>query len=609
VPQPIPRAARSAALTRPAVIAAGLALLHLLLAGVAFNPTPHMGGDGGTYMALAQSLLQGRGYVDLWDPARPPHTQFPPVFPAIVALATLLGLGSWVGIKVVVLAFSCVAVAACWLWLRHVTTPRLALLVGVVLAAASGILDLSHWELSDIPFWLFTTLALWAFARFDGEAASKDPPAASAGRVDAAPAGSASEARGAKADRTKVRGADRPAAARPGVAREGGRGGSATHPAPFEAAGDRGQTHALRWLVLAAALAALADLTRSAGLPLVLAAGIWLLWRHGWRRAAIYAAVAGPGIFAWWLWGHASGGGYTGYLWYVDPYQPAAGTVTALDMVQRIGRNAAKYAVDHVPMLLVGVELGPVLGGLAGSAVLVLGALGWAGRLRRAGLAEIWLPLYAGVLLLWPLTWSGERLVLPILPLLLVYAGEVIRDALAHAGARRRGASMALAAAVVLAMVPGIAGVVRVGITCTAEYADGDRFACLDREFADFMNLSASLRGRLPAGTVVLSRKPTMFYAMAGYPSRVYPLTADPDSFFRAAAAIHARYVVVDHIADLSPLYLQPVLLARRNDFCVIPDPYLETAALARIDPGGPPPSANAPPNAFRTCRLPQVAP
>jgi hypothetical protein len=592
-------------LSRPALVAGALALLHLVLAGITFNPTPHVGGDSGTYVALARSLLERHAYVDLWDPARPPHTQFPPVFPGIVALAIVLGIGSWVGLKLVVLAFSCAAVAVCYLWLRRITSPRLALATAAVLAVAPGVLDLSHWELSDVPFWCFTVLALWAFSHFDAAERRTDARAAGQPR-NAHDAEAPRAAAHTERDRSPGGAADASSGRRKGRKPDRARPGTSSAPAASaERPADSSPAHPTRWLVLAAAFTALADLTRSAGLPLVLAAGVWLVWRHGWRRAALYAAVAGPGIAAWWLRGRASGGGYTGFLWYVDPYQPGHGTVTALDMMKRIGWNTARYTLQHVPTLLVEIDPGPVIEGAIGVAVVALALAGWARRLRRAGLEEIWMPLYAGVLLLWPVTWSAERLVLPILPLLMVYAAEAGRDALARAGWRRRLPALGLTAAAVLAMVPGITGEARVGTACTAAYADGETFPCLDPEFGDFMNLAAKLRGRLPAGTVVLSRKPTLFYAVSGYPSRVYPLTADPDSFFRAASAAHARYVVVDQIADLAPMYLQPVLLARRTEFCVIPDPYFPNAALARIDPGGPPPGPNAPPNAFRRCAVP----
>ena len=67
---------------------AALALLLVAEAAVlflAFSSTPHNGGDNAGYVALAHSLLTRGEYLELWDPAAPPHTKYPPVFPLILA--------------------------------------------------------------------------------------------------------------------------------------------------------------------------------------------------------------------------------------------------------------------------------------------------------------------------------------------------------------------------------------------------------------------------------------------------------------------------------------------------------------------------------------------
>lgn len=146
-------------------MAVGLAALHLLLAGLAFDPTPHTGGDNAAYLALARSLVERGTYQELWDPAMRPHVQYPPAWPLILGAGRLLGVTSWVGMKVMVLLFSVLAVALSYLWARRVSTPGVALAVGLLLAGGPGVLAMAHRELSDVPFWAFTMLALWAFAR------------------------------------------------------------------------------------------------------------------------------------------------------------------------------------------------------------------------------------------------------------------------------------------------------------------------------------------------------------------------------------------------------------------------------------------------------------
>ncbi|HEX8695915.1 MAG TPA: hypothetical protein VF746_26095 [Longimicrobium sp.] len=508
-------------------IPAALVLLHVVLALLSFVPAPHTGGDNAAYASLARALLEGRGYVELWDPAVRPHTQFPPVFPALLALGSLVGLEWWVGAKLIVVAFSALAVLFTYLWLRRETTPGVAISAGLFVAFSPGVLELSHWELSDVPFWAFTMLALWAFAHFEERPLVPGGPGADAGaapRLDA------------------------------------------------------------RWIAVATGATALAYLTRSAGLPLLLAGAAWLAWRRRWRALGVFGAVAGGLALAWWLRGELAGGsGYLSSFWAVDPYTPSKGTIGIAGLFPRMAANGWKYVSGHLPLLTVNSRF---VGKLVALALIGLGITGWARRLRRAGVVELWVPLYVGMTLVWPETWSGERFVLPLLPVLLLYTGEALRDLPPKTDA---GAMVALGAAAILYgfSVPGLVKEVRRGTACTAAYLRGDEFACTPAPWRDFLSLARLTRDRLPEGSVVVSRKPTLFYAFSGYPGRVYPLSADPDTFFRAAREARATHVAVDGLVDLTPRYLRPAVLARAERFCWMPEFRLQTAFMMRILPGG----------------------
>jgi 4-amino-4-deoxy-L-arabinose transferase-like glycosyltransferase len=522
---------------RPARIAIALAVLHLFLALVAFNPTPFMGGDNAAYFALAKSLVERHAYLSLWEPAAPPHTQYPPVYPASVALLWLLGLHGWIVMKSVVLACSVAAVGLAYLWLRRTTTAGVAIVSGVLLAISPGVLELSHWELSDVPAWALTMLALWASTHLAG-----------------------SPERERLADE---------------------------------------QRHGL-WLGVMVAGAVLGNFTRSAGLPLVVAALVWLTLRRRWKDLAVLAGVFFPLFFLWWLWGKVNGGpGYSGYLWAVDPYQPAKGTVGLGGLLTRIWMNTTRYSGMHLPVLVSWNGLNRYWLGVP---ILVLAIAGWARRLRKPGLAEVWVPPYVGLLLLWPATWSGERFLLPLLPLLFCYAGEVLRDAAQrlHRPMAARLAPLAAVAVMLIAAFPGLPGVLAVGRACSHMYRAGDPFPCMPPEYHDFFALAASTRGKLLPGSAVLSRKATIFYAVSGYPGQTYPLSANPDTFFAFARKIGAGYVAYDQIRDLAPLYLHPVLKARHDEFCVVPGLVFPASALLKIEHGAPRPGVAE--NSFRQC-------
>ncbi|MBI4545936.1 MAG: hypothetical protein HY703_12120 [Gemmatimonadetes bacterium] len=486
---------------------------HLALALLVFEPAPHTGGDNAAYVTLARSLVEQRAYLDLYDPATPAHTQYPPVFPGILALALLAGLDTWIWLKLVIVGFSAAAIAFSYLWLRRRRRPGLALAVAAVLALSPGVLHLSHWVLSDVPFWTFTALALWAFERL--------PP------------------------------------------------------------GQRGRL----WLAIAAII--LAYFTRSAGLPLVLAAAAWLALRRRWRDLGLLAAVFLPLALAWWLRARAHGGViYAEQFWAVNPYRPDLGRMGPLDLLNRVVQNDRHYMTEHLPILVFGLEgsfFFPVSATLA-----VFAIFGWVGRLgRRLGVAELFLPLYVGLLFVWPEVWSGERLLLPALPLVLAYAGEAFirlaRRRLSRRGARWAGAAATLG--IILTGVPALHASARQGLECTRLHRAGLPYACLPSDWQDFFAMAEWSRDRLPAGAVVVSRKPRLFYALSGHRGRLYPMSREAADFFALAREIGARYVVLDRVDQLSDLYLVPVLVARPDGFCAMHSLGMERTTLLGIRP------------------------
>jgi hypothetical protein len=512
---------------RPWQVALALALVHLALVLLAMVPRPHDGGDNASYLALARSLHEHGTYRELWDPAARAHTQYPPGWPLILAGAMSVGIGPWVGFKVLAGLFSAAAVALAYLWARRAGTPGTALAVGVLLAVGTGVVSTGRWELSDSAFWAFTMLALLAFARLQEHEADPVPAPAEPGRWEA------------------LRGP----------------------------------------LALAALATLLAYATRSAGLPLVVAGGAWLVWRRRWRQLAAFALVIAPFALLWWARGRLAGGpGYVGYLWHVNPYRPLDGTVGVGGMLARIAANTAEYATMQMPFLLTGVGLG-LPAKLLGAGVVLLALVGWGMRMRRPGVVELWLPLYVGLVLIWPEAWATDRFLLPAVPMLLLCAAEPVR----LVGARAGHAALVGTAAtglIVLASVPALARLLDNSARCRAQYTEANPFPCLDQPRVDFLQLARAARGKLPAGAAAITRKPTLFWAYSGYPSRTYPFTADPDSLLAAARAGGARYLVVDYMDELSRLYLGPALMQRPQAFCVMMSGGAGRATLMGILPG-----------------------
>jgi hypothetical protein len=493
---------------RPVLCASGLAVLHLVFALLTFDPTPHTGGDNGAYVTLGRSLLEHGTYSELWEPGTPPHTKYPPVFPALLALAMAVGLQSWPQLKLVVIALSTVGVAFSFLWLRARRRAALALGIGLLLAMAPGVLREGRWLLSDVPFWAFTMLAIWGFER-----------------MRTAPSGSAREVRSAN------------------VAFSAGVAGTV-----------------------------LAYMTRSAGLPLLLAALTRLALHRQWRRLGILTLGAGVPALLWWFRSQRFGtAGYVSEFWLVNPYVPAAGRIGAGDLLQRALQNVGKYVNVHLPMLLT-QQVGLLLTVIS-TLIFILAVAGWARRVRRPSTAELFVPLYLSLILIWPALWSGERFLLPLLPFLLFYAGESLFRLLTRVAPRWSTPALAGAGTLLLLLAaPGLIHAVHRGTECSMRYVDGHRYPCLPSFLYDeFFDAAAVAGAALPEHAVVVNRKPRLFYVLAGGVQGInHPMTRDWRTFFETAEAAGARYVVYDELDAMAEFYLRPILLRKARGFCVM---------------------------------------
>ncbi len=477
-----------------ALLVAAVLVETVLVVG-AFNPAPHTGGDNAGYVSLAYALVTTGSYVELFDPAGLPHTKYPPVFPALLAVLVWLGARSWVALKSTAAVATVAAVAFTYLWAARRLGPWAGFAVAMLFGGSSAVVYYSHWVLSDPVFVAFTMAALWALDREE---------------VDA------------------------------------------------------------RWLAVGALCAALAYFTRSAGLPLVVALLSWLALERRWRTLAAAAVAIGVPALAWWARGAGAPGSYASEFWMVDPYQPALGNIGVAALLPRALANAWGYVVGHGPGGIVGAR-GPWVALLG--VVLVSGALfGWVRAARdRVGPVELFLPLYAGLILLWPTVWSGDRFALPLYPLVFLYGAFAARSL--GGRAPRVVASLATAGLVLWMALPAAASWTRAvgdARTCGRAAQSGGAFACYGPRVGAFAEAAEWAGASLPDGASVLSRKPRIFYVLSGVPSRTFPFLDDPDAHLGLADELGTRYVLLDEWDGLASAYVGGAVRARPTAFCFV---------------------------------------
>lgn len=490
----------------PGVLLAIVLGVHVVAGFTSSLPAIHPGGDNSAYIALAHSLAGNQGYSSLWHPGAPPHTQYPPVYPGVLALLILAGAKSWTAFKLFSLVTTASATAFCFLWVRKLHGPRIAAVTALLFGLAPGVLISAQWILAEPLFMTFLFASLWLLTP------ETDSPRQRTGSGEASPV-------------------------RPRV-------------------------------VLAAGLLLViaAYFTRSAGLPLVVALVAGLTLARRWVALGAFAALFAITVVPWHL---RAGEEYIGAFWMVNPYAPDLGRADLSELVQRVLENLWMYATDILPTSLAGV--GGTLGLYLGLVLAGLAVWGWILRIReRVGVHEIFFVLYAGLIFAWPSVWSGDRFLLPIIPSILLYAGEALGTLLAGVPRWRPRVFAVAAAAILLPAAASWLERAEEAAECRVGVLASGPMGCYQAAMIEMQAMALWTRERLPEGSVVFVRKPRLFHAFSGHAAVVYPFSNEEGRFLAEADSIGVDYVVLGNWDRTGSAYVLPAIQADRNRFCLV---------------------------------------
>ncbi len=277
-------------------------------------------------------------------------------------------------------------------------------------------------------------------------------------------------------------------------------------------------------IAIASICAAAAFLTRTAGLPLLAAGMLFLLFKRRYAGALKFALICGA-IAAPWLWWQAAHSAVVGLS--EAPYSWAGnkGLIILLNhtwqqMSSILGDNLIYLGIS--PAYLLGFKPGAV-GVLIAFVFDGLALCGFVENLAQGITSlHLFLILYFGMLLAW--AWPPPRFVVPVLPFLLLFAYKGLRLLCRQLSSDRRVLPVAnLAAAIILlvgaahALVLKAPEITRYG-GLTPYYYDEDPIDW--RELSTLMNW---VREHAPPDAVLLSHDDPAFYlytgrkALAGY--------------------------------------------------------------------------------------------
>jgi hypothetical protein len=325
-----------------------------------------------------------------------------------------------------------------------------------------------------------------------------------------------------------------------------------------------------RWLALSMAFALLAYLTRSAGLPLVLALLAVFAWKRRWRELAAAGGVALIVVAAWWAWGRLAAGEsahvYSSNFLLLDPYDPELGMIGPGGLLARVVYNIRLYAIDILPESLVGLAPDIVTMMMAFIAALVLIALAmvaWVRGIRKPQVLELFVFFYLALIVLWPEAWTDRRFLLPVLPAVFLLGAAGLKWCLEFLREASRPWSLPVFGAILVVLtVPGL--VVSIGYSqrCMRIYRQGDELACYPEPWRAFAETAYWVRDNTPEDAIVVGRKPRLFYIFSGRRGYVYPFTTSDDEMLAFLDEVHADYVLVVPVSRTTYQYMLPVVLS-----------------------------------------------
>lgn len=319
-----------------------------------------------------------------------------------------------------------------------------------------------------------------------------------------------------------------------------------------------------------------AFLTRTAGVAVLVAMPLATALNRRFWRAGVSGAIGVATMLGWGLYQRWAAPLQTGYLKELmlrDPYDPAAGTVGGGELLARAAGNAWAYVGRVVPHTLTGLDpvSTPTVIALLGVLLTALALFGWVRRVQeRVGAAELFVLLYAGLICVWPEVWTDRRFLLPLAPLLILFAVLGARH-LQESLRSRGGKPLARAAVPVLAAalaVPSLAFLIRqapLRVECVARYRAGE--PCDPPALASLYAAASWARDNTEPDAIIANRKPSLFYWYSRRRGDLYRYSTETEVVIRGLEEMGADYVVVDQVSATTARYLVPAIQTHRLRF------------------------------------------
>lgn len=124
------------------------------------------GFDTPNYILLAKSIATGHGYSDINSPGFPPHTQYPPGLPLILAPVLYLFGYNLVWMHLVIIAFALFSMPLIRRVFGSADLPYLGIFIALLTLTSFHFVEFSREILSEVPYLFFSLLGLLFFEKY-----------------------------------------------------------------------------------------------------------------------------------------------------------------------------------------------------------------------------------------------------------------------------------------------------------------------------------------------------------------------------------------------------------------------------------------------------------
>jgi len=163
----------------------GAAILFLGGSLARFDPKLSMNGDDAEFLILGRAIAEGKGMTNINEAEPTPHTKYPFLFPALLALLHRAAPDSILLPKIVGILLGCASASFFAMLLLRVATPGVAAAGSLLYATNPFLLDFGQLILSETPFLFLALLALLLFLRWEERGGRLFPVGAAAAAIAA----------------------------------------------------------------------------------------------------------------------------------------------------------------------------------------------------------------------------------------------------------------------------------------------------------------------------------------------------------------------------------------------------------------------------------------